>query len=195
MEVVAAYHDKIKKFEKQVLLKRKMATVTNRTSPLTLSPSLLFLSSLTAFPTFTLLSTPFNSATNTPHPAVHILSSDLVMHKRTLAPLKTLIYGLRRYDLDRCAALVDPEAPGEGTMWTANMPVGMSVPLGATMNGAAGVGMNGGAINEGGGGGPASAYPHSVRKEPVVGYMSHKSKIYLADVHDHAEYIITSLDM
>ncbi|TFL06266.1 hypothetical protein BDV98DRAFT_499232 [Pterulicium gracile] len=108
MEVVAAYHDKIKKFEKQVLLKRKMATVTN----------------------------------------LHILSSDLVMHKRTLAPLKTLIYGLRRYDLDRCAALVDPEAPGEGTM-----------------------------------------------KEPVVGYMSHKSKIYLADVHDHAEYIITSLDM
>lgn len=155
MEVVAAYHDKIRKFEKQVLLKRKMATVTN----------------------------------------LHILSSDLVMHKRTLAPLKTLIYGLRRYDLDRCAALVDPEAPGEGTMWTANMPVGMSVPLGATMNGAAGVGMNGGAINEGGGGGPASAYPHSVRKEPVVGYMSHKSKIYLADVHDHAEYIITSLDM
>jgi Mg2+ and Co2+ transporter CorA len=106
MEVVDAYHAKMRKFEKQVLLKRKMNTVTN----------------------------------------LHILSSDLVMHKRTLEPLKTLIYGLRRYDLDRCAALVDPElARSQST--------------------------------------------------PIVGYMSHKSKIYLADVHDHAEYIINSLDM
>lgn len=30
------------------------------------------------------------------------------MHKRTLDPIKTLVYGLRRYDIDRCAALVDP---------------------------------------------------------------------------------------
>lgn len=29
------------------------------------------------------------------------------MHKRTLEPIKTLVYGLRRYDRDRCAALVD----------------------------------------------------------------------------------------
>ena len=31
--------------------------------------------------------------------------------------------------------------------------------------------------------------------EPVVGYMSHKSNIYLADVHDHMEYALASLDM
>ncbi|KAK7040227.1 hypothetical protein VNI00_010033 [Paramarasmius palmivorus] len=40
---------------------------------------------------------------------LHILSGDLILHKRTLEPIKTLVYGLRRYDLDRCAALVDPD--------------------------------------------------------------------------------------
>jgi hypothetical protein len=29
------------------------------------------------------------------------------MHKRTFEPIKTVIYGLRRYDLDRCAAILD----------------------------------------------------------------------------------------
>lgn len=62
--------------------------------------------------------------------AVHIMSGDLILHKRTLEPIKTLLYGLRRYDIDRCAALID----------TAD-PVNMNV--------------------------------------KVVGYMSHKSRIYL----------------
>lgn len=35
------------------------------------------------------------------------MSGDLILHKRTLEPIKTLIYGLRRYDRDRCAALID----------------------------------------------------------------------------------------
>lgn len=43
---------------------------------------------------------------------MHILSGDLTLHKRTLEPLKTVVYGLRRYDVDRCAALVDPSEPG-----------------------------------------------------------------------------------
>ncbi|KAJ7599344.1 hypothetical protein C8J56DRAFT_916485 [Mycena floridula] len=75
---------------------------------------------------------------------LHILSGDLILHKRTLEPIKTMVYGLRRYDLDRCAALIDSES-GE--------------------------------------------------KQQVIGYMSHKSKIYLADVYDHMEYILTSLEM
>ncbi|KAJ3503240.1 hypothetical protein NLJ89_g8521 [Agrocybe chaxingu] len=77
---------------------------------------------------------------------LHILSGDLILHKRTLEPIKTLVYGLRRYDVDRCAALVDSSDPAN-----------------------AGV--------------------------PIVGFMSHKSKIYLADVYDHMEYILSSLDM
>ncbi len=36
---------------------------------------------------------------------VHILQGDLILHKRTLEPIKTVIYGLRRYDADRVAAL------------------------------------------------------------------------------------------
>lgn len=94
---------------------------------------------------------------------MHILSGDLILHKRTLEPIRTLIYGLRRYDFDRCAALADASEAG------------------------------------------------AVVK--VEGFMSHKAKIYLvcpalinldflnvhclwqADVHDHMEYILTSLDM
>lgn len=77
---------------------------------------------------------------------LHIVSGDLVLHKRTLEPIKTLVYGLRRYDVDRCAALVDDSDP-------ANKGV------------------------------------------PIVGFMSHKSKIYLAEVFDHTEYILSTLDM
>ncbi|KAK1224442.1 hypothetical protein PQX77_012664 [Marasmius sp. AFHP31] len=75
---------------------------------------------------------------------LHIFSEDLILLKRTLEPIKVLVYGLRRYDLDRCAALVDPSRQGEAK---------------------------------------------------VEGYMSHKSKIYLADVYDHMEYVLSSLDM
>ena len=74
---------------------------------------------------------------------VHILS-DLILHKRTLEPIKILIYGLRRYDKDRCAALLDPDEASH---------------------------------------------------TKVVGFMSMKATIYLADVLDHMEHIMTSLDM
>ncbi|KAG9079093.1 hypothetical protein FRC06_007955 [Ceratobasidium sp. 370] len=83
------------------------------------------------------------SAYNLFPPEVHIISGDLTLHKRTLGPLSQLVYGLRRYDLDRCKALA----------------------------GSAG------------------------REGEVVGYLSHQAKVYLADVHDHVEYIMSSLDM
>ncbi|TFY79352.1 hypothetical protein EWM64_g4661 [Hericium alpestre] len=76
---------------------------------------------------------------------LHILSGDLILHKRTLGPIKTLVYGLRRYDTDRCLALVDSSKTAE--------------------------------------------------TQKVTGFMSHKSNIYLADVHNHMEYILSSLDM
>ncbi|TDL15301.1 hypothetical protein BD410DRAFT_902654 [Rickenella mellea] len=79
---------------------------------------------------------------------LHILSGDIALHKRTLDPIKTLVYGLRRYDVDRCAALVN-SASGN----------------------------------------------NSKDKVTVEGFMSHKSKIYLADVHDHIDYILTSMQM
>lgn len=66
------------------------------------------------------------------------------MYKRTLAPIKTLIYSMRRYDLDRVIALYDSSEQGG---------------------------------------------------KKVEGYMSQKAKIYLADVHDHMEYVLTSIEM
>ena len=69
---------------------------------------------------------------------VHILSEDLIPHKRTL------IYGLRKYDKDCCAAPLDLDEASH---------------------------------------------------TKVVGFMSMKATIYLADVLDHMEHIMTSLDM
>ena len=88
------------------------------------------------------------------------------MHKRTLGPVKALIYALRTYDVDRAAACLDLPESGD---------------------------------------------------QKVVGYMSNRAMIYLvspflhgftasrspmayvlflqADVLDHIEYAITSLDM
>lgn len=76
---------------------------------------------------------------------VHIISGDLILHKRTLGPIKSMIYAIRRYDVDRVAALYNPGEQPEG--WKAE------------------------------------------------GYMSGKAKTYLADVHDHMEYILTSIEM
>ena len=68
------------------------------------------------------------------------MSDDLTIRKRALTPIKSLIYGLRRYDLERSAAV------------------------------------------QGGG-------------KAAVGYMSTMTKIYLADVYDHIDFILASLDM
>lgn len=72
LEVIDSYHVKIKKFEREILLKPEIHTVRN----------------------------------------LHILSGDLILHKRTLEPIRTVIYGLRRYDVDRAAALIDTTATG-----------------------------------------------------------------------------------
>jgi Mg2+ and Co2+ transporter CorA len=77
--------------------------------------------------------------------ALHILQQDLAQHKRTLEPIRTVVYGLRRYDADRAAALV----PDEDKL--------------------------------------AGVQPQ--------GFMSHKAKIYLADVVDHMDYVLASLEM
>ncbi|GJE89653.1 magnesium transporter-like protein [Phanerochaete sordida] len=103
LEIVEAYHEKILKLEKSILLKPNMKHVRR----------------------------------------LHIFQEELILHKRTLEPIKTVVYGLRRYDVDRVAALYETLDPGV----------------------------------------------------KVQGYMSHKSKIYLADVHDHMEYILSNLDM
>lgn len=110
LQVIDAYHDKINKFERDILLKPKVKTIRHRTLSLT-----------TPIPTRILL---------TLAREVHILSGDLILHKRTLEPIKTLVYGLRRYDLDRCAALIDSSDPANANT-------------------------------------------------AIVGYMSHKAKIYL----------------
>ncbi|KAF7311667.1 CorA-like protein [Mycena kentingensis (nom. inval.)] len=79
--------------------------------------------------------------------SLHILSGDLITHRRTLEPIRSTIHGLRKYDRERCIALkIDVDDRG-GRTWGQN------------------------------------------------GYMSDMSKIYLADVLDHMDFVLTSLEM
>lgn len=78
---------------------------------------------------------------------MHLIAGDLNLLKKTLKPIKTLIYGLREYDDDRGAALIDSSSTS-GTAST-----------------------------------------------KVAGFMSLKAKINLADVHDHMDHILSSLDL
>lgn len=117
LAVVERYHDRILKFERDIHVKPGMQTVQYCKCPLTSN---------------------LNIVSN--NHVVHVMSGDLTIRKRALTPIKALIYGLRRYDLERSAAV------------------------------------------QGGG-------------KVVVGYMSIKTKIYLADVYDHIDFILASLDM
>jgi hypothetical protein len=49
---------------------------------------------------------------------VHILSADLTTRKRTMQPLKPMIWGLRKFDLERTAACMGAghEGPVQGFM-------------------------------------------------------------------------------
>ncbi|GAW03527.1 magnesium -like protein [Lentinula edodes] len=106
MGITEACEYKLKKYEKQLLLKPEVNTVSN----------------------------------------LHILTGDINLHQRALVPLKRVIYGLRRYDLDRCIALL-------------NLPPGEEVDV------------------------------------KMEGYMSRTALTYLADVYDHIDYILRSLDV
>ncbi|KAJ7684765.1 hypothetical protein DFH06DRAFT_1156563 [Mycena polygramma] len=101
--------------------------------------------------------------------SLHILSGDLIMHKRTLEPIKSMLYGLRRYDQDRWAAMqLGNNTPSNKRQVHADRDAS---------DAGLGVGVGVGA--------------HTWGRE---GYLSHNSKIYL-DVYDHADFVLTSLDM
>ena len=81
-----SYQDKIHRLEQDVLLRANgMSTVRSREHP----------------------ANACRTGPGADTRSVHILSGDLAMHKRTLEPIKNLIYGLRRYDLERCLAIAN----------------------------------------------------------------------------------------
>nr|GAT54714.1 CorA-like protein [Mycena chlorophos] len=77
---------------------------------------------------------------------LHVLSADLSLHRRTLEPIGTVITGLRRYDVDRVAALLDHTEDEHNT------------------------------------------------DVKVVGYMSKKAQVYLADTSANMDYMFSQLD-
>ncbi|KAI5836040.1 hypothetical protein K523DRAFT_289833 [Schizophyllum commune Tattone D] len=117
--------------------------------------------------------------------SLHILSGDLAMHKRTLEPIKNLIYGLRRYDLERCLAIANMDAAHDAEAGDGHSAYpSLSVPNAHTE-----VTSPGPTIR------PLSPAHTGERQPKVKGYMSYKSKIYLADVYDHINFALTSVEM
>ncbi|KAF8956065.1 hypothetical protein BDZ97DRAFT_1672245 [Flammula alnicola] len=161
------------------------------------------------------------------HPAMrsvrslHILSGDLIMHKRTLDPIRTMIYGLRRYDLERCRALADSMAKEvqylhhdskararrrrqkKRAMLRGEMSHSVQPFVYMSRDGSFREHEGEGGYEEHGwdqesdqhGRGTKGIGRGLMQLRRVEGHFSYKSKVYLADVSDHMDYALTSLDM
>ncbi|KAH9486478.1 hypothetical protein JR316_0000543 [Psilocybe cubensis] len=172
--------------------------------------------------------------------SLHILSGDLILHKRTLEPIRTMVYGLRRYDLERSRALADNIALEIGSSSdtdsietegkaTGKQNVNIKKHSKATLQAhkrkrrlkqlfeaeyfARHDGSRDSHLNEGdsatslasGLSGYPTKHQHSIDQEKIKrakeggtnvhGYFSYKAKVYLADVSDHMDFALTSLDM
>ncbi|PPQ99569.1 hypothetical protein CVT24_005357 [Panaeolus cyanescens] len=113
--------------------------------------------------------------------SLHILSGDLIHHKRSLEPIKTLIYNLRRYDEERAMAVADQ---------------GHSVAPPSSRSGSPKRGSDSGGPPElkdkkSWSGDFAGVSAHGGQG----GYFSAKAKVYLADVYDHIDFGLSSLGM
>lgn len=87
LEVVDEYQVKIHKLERDILLRPSMADMHRRRSRPLASP-----------------------VSDLGCTAVHFISGELFTHKRMLDPIKTMIFGLRKHDLERMAALAESMA-------------------------------------------------------------------------------------
>ncbi|KAF9011183.1 hypothetical protein BDQ17DRAFT_1387629 [Cyathus striatus] len=171
--------------------------------------------------------------------ALHILSGDLIMHKRTLDPIKTMLFGLRKYDLDRCIALADrfrdygsDEEDERSDNEEYHSPSAALLSSSSRGSPAGSRGVSPAPLSRIVS--PPRASPdkekekerkkkkskRQVRRERrkerikkereeeerrwrkqmqkrivVEGYFSYKAKVYLADVYDHMDFALMSLDM
>lgn len=99
---------------------------------------------------------------------MHILSGELILHKRTLEPVKTMLYGLRRYDSERTVA------------------VKLAYVKSLSLKGRRNVGLSGGGPSRTASDGSVTDRgvegdhtPPAVHGEQTDGYMSYTAKIYL----------------
>ncbi|KAF8167595.1 hypothetical protein B0H34DRAFT_23363 [Crassisporium funariophilum] len=175
---------------------------------------------------------------------LHIISGDLILHKRTLDPIKTMIYNLRHHDLDRCMALadhmaMDPDYASDnseksnssersfGTRHDSNSTMGREIKPKQTVKKVESkrqrqrerarvrrATLNVEDSTKAGQSNEASAQAKNdllqrraledmhrrqmrrdTRSLKVEGFFSYQSKVYLADVYDHMDFALTSLDM
>ncbi|KAF8913152.1 hypothetical protein CPB84DRAFT_1833411 [Gymnopilus junonius] len=163
--------------------------------------------------------------------SLHILSGDLILHKRTLEPIRTMVFGLRRYDLERCRALADNiavenESSSEADVQSRKESKGEEKPketahsvrrrrrrkqMLKTESFLSHQAFPNGNVYSSED--PAVDQEHMVAHENSIdtlqreqfrrlvhvhkaeGYFSYKAKVYLADVADHIDFAITSIDM
>ncbi|KAF8646269.1 hypothetical protein AX16_007293 [Volvariella volvacea WC 439] len=112
---------------------------------------------------------------------LHILSGDLIMHKRGLEPIKTMIYGLRRYDHERWMALMQNEENAERTH--------EHIDDGHELDVLRGVHGSEPFFS------PSSGNGKKAYEMRMKGYLSRTAKVYLADVNDHMDFVLSSADM
>ncbi|KDR85489.1 hypothetical protein GALMADRAFT_234391 [Galerina marginata CBS 339.88] len=130
--------------------------------------------------------------------SLHILSGDLILHKRTLEPVRTMIYGLRRYDLERCRALADDIAIESDHASETEVERAEGEKPADTTDGKRTKAKTRRRRREGAN---EPSIDHLQREQfrrqgkKIVGHFSYKAKVYLADVNDHMDFAITSLDM
>ncbi|BGP17098.1 hypothetical protein JCM10213v2_005109 [Rhodosporidiobolus nylandii] len=101
---------------------------------------------------------------------LHILSSQLLLLKSTLTPLQLLLQSLRAHDDAKAAAA-------------------FRLDQSSTRPSSPAVGHSGSGSASGGGGTPHSQHPQ--RK----GFVSQEAKIYLGDVMDHVDSVLSSLEL
>ncbi|KJA28536.1 hypothetical protein HYPSUDRAFT_62186 [Hypholoma sublateritium FD-334 SS-4] len=163
--------------------------------------------------------------------SLHILSGDMIMHKRTLDPIKTMVFGLRHYDVQRSQAIADnmarerrmridrdaearlendssPDLGGKDKA-TERRPVLTAEEkasrkrerkrafLRAERSRASDQPRTRMSYDSASEGHPMEGMFGDVNTETerVYGYFSFKAKVYLADVSDHMDFAITSLEM
>ncbi|KAF9486439.1 hypothetical protein BDN70DRAFT_869982 [Pholiota conissans] len=126
--------------------------------------------------------------------SLHILSGDLIMEKRTMDPIRSMIYNLRHHDLQHCQALSDSLAKESRFLDARNLKTA-----------AEHEDQEAGARREretqsiasefDADPGDADAERPGTTVLPVRGYFSFQAKVYLADVSDHMDFALSSLDM
>jgi hypothetical protein len=128
---------------------------------------------------------------------LHILSSQLIRLRRSLTPLLHVTYIIRDQDIQRTAAAtaiasrIQHKSHQHDTAWLSTLTVpGLSRPSSGDATPQSMFDAGGSVLRSQGGTGAVIGYPDQVQQ----GFFSPLTKVYIGDVVDHIEIIVSSVD-